>query len=307
MAFLIIALSLIAIFIIGYLVYAVVISFYMVKQFVEPNFDSRENRKIENHKMHYDKFEKDYVRINKTYSMSDGYLIHGDFIPNQSIDKIMVICHGHKSNREAAIKYSRIYYDLGYSLFIYDHRSHGDNQRTYVTMGYKESQDLNQIIDLLKNEYPNCPIALSGVSMGAATTLLLTQYRQDITFIVSDCAYASLKNMCYDIIKKHHTPPWTLYPFLHMVMKNKYGFSFKQTSPKDVLKNNNVPILFIHGEKDETVKLYNVYELYNATKGYKELCIIKDAGHGRSIRKDRQKYIEVVNNFINNINRGTTS
>ena len=86
-----------------------------------------------------------YTRTPIEFKLSDGYIIHGDYSLNNP--KKFVICmHGHVSCREGSIKYAYAFYRLGYSLLFYDHRSHGDNERGKITLGYQEHKDALEII-----------------------------------------------------------------------------------------------------------------------------------------------------------------
>ena len=285
----------------SYLIYLVIISFYMVHAFTHPHFDTRENRKKLNHSYGFDKFAKAYQRNDITFKMSDGYLIHGDYSINDP-HKFIIFVHGHASTREGCIKYTQAFYHLGYSLILYDLRSHGDNKRSYVSMGYQESKDLNEIINQVKDKFgQDIEIGLFGVSMGGATTLLLTQYRQDIKFIVSDCAFASLKDMCTSKVHQHHGVAHHFNPLVNLIFKCKYHFSFKDIEPYKVLQSNTIPVLFIQGEKDQTVLVANAFKLYQNNKGLKRLELFPNAGHGQSINKDKHRYLTIAEEFIKEV------
>lgn len=231
------------------------------------------------------------------FKMMDGYELHGDISLNNR-KKIVICCHGHSSNSNRAVKYGKMYYSLGYSVVLYDARSHGDNKRSYVTMGYREAKDLNNLISVIKSLYgPDIEISLHGVSMGAVTALLLTQYRQDIQWIVADCPFCSLDDFMRTVIKPHQ-PVWTIYWLIKLMNQMKFHFDMKDVNVMEVVKNNHVPVLFIHGEKDDFIPLYNQERIANNQKGFKEIVQFPNAGHGQSFDSDPALYKEKVSNFI---------
>ena len=243
-----------------------------------------------------------YQRIPITFRMKDGYIIHGDYSLNNK--KKFVICmHGHTSIKDGSVKYAYALYRLGYSLIFYDHRSHGENERDYVTMGYRESEDALQIIEQVKERFgPDIEIGLFGVSMGGQTALLCVDRNQSLSFVISDCAFASIKDLVKGFIKQHHSTwlSWSLLPCTNMVLKMKYHFSFKDASAKTRLKNNkDVPILFIHGTNDNFVYPENAKRLYNSCNGPKRLELFEGAGHCESIVIDKERYYKVIEEFIN--------
>ena len=244
----------------------------------------------------------EYQRIPIIFTMKDGYIIHGDYSLNNP--KKFVICmHGHTSIKDGSVKYAYALYRLGYSLVFYDHRSHGENERDYITMGYRESQDALEIIEQVKTKFgQDIEIGLFGVSMGGQTALLCVDRNQSLSFVISDCAFASVKDLVRGFIKQHHSTglAWALLPWTNLILKMKYHFSFKDASAKDRLKNNkDVPILFIHGTKDNFVYPENAERLYNSCNGPKRLEYFEGAAHCESIVVDKERYYKVIEEFIN--------
>lgn len=236
------------------------------------------------------------------FKMPDGYEIHGDISINNP-HKFIICCHGHGSNSNRAVKYGKMYYSMGYSVVLYDARSHGDNVRSQVTMGYQEAKDLNNIINIIKDLYgKDIEVALHGVSMGAVTSLLCTQYRQDISFIIADCPFASLDLFLRDVIKKHQ-PVFTIYWLIKIFFKQKFHYEVKDVSALEVVKNNNVPVLFIHGVEDHFIKPYHQERIAENQKGFKEVVQMPNAGHGDSFNTDPVKYEQIISSFIKELPR----
>ena len=245
-----------------------------------------------------------YQRTPITFTMKDGYIIHGDYSLNNP--KKFVICmHGHTSIKDGSVKYAYALFRLGYSLVFYDHRSHGENERDYVTMGYRESEDALQIIEQVKERFgQDIEIGLFGVSMGGHTALMCADRNQSLSFIISDCAFASIEDLVRGFIKQHHSIAWMLLPWTNLILKTKYHFSFKDASAKNRLKNNKeVPILFIHGLNDNFVYPENAHRLYNSCNGPKRLELFEGAAHCESIVVDKERYYKVIEDFIKEYGR----
>lgn len=60
----------------------------------------------------------------------------------------------------------------GIGYFIFDFSGSGNSQGDYVTLGWNEAEDLEIVINYLKNCGRVSDIALWGRSMGAVTSLL---------------------------------------------------------------------------------------------------------------------------------------
>lgn len=280
----------------------IVISFVVVGQIVHPHRYSRSEQTAYNHKMGWDKGCEALARNPIEFKMDDGYLIHGDYNLVPLPRGYVILAHGHGTSREGALRYSLLFEELGFSTIIYDERSHGDNVHKQVTMGYIESQDLASIIEQAYKKFGyDIILGLQGVSMGAATVLLSTQYSQKSRFIVSDCAFASFKDVLCHLLKKMHLPSGLLLPLVNFELKAFHGFSLKDVSPINVIGNNQIPTLFIHGDKDDFVPVKAVDELYEKAACKKEKVVFMGAEHASSITIDREKYKDAVDTFLKGV------
>ena len=285
---------------IGYLSFCLYISNMMASMMVKPkHVKTKEEKRAELASLGKVDGEDEYQRTPINFTMSDGYVIHGDYSLNNP--KKFVICmHGHLGNREGSIKYAYAFYRLGYSLVFFDHRGHGDNERTTVTMSYQEHKDALEIIEQVKAKFgQDIELGLFGCSMGGATSLMCVKERQDLAFVVSDCAFAGVEFLVRGFIKQHKSPMFPILGLTEHFIYKKAGFKYKDATAMPILKENkNVPILFIHGEKDDFVYPENAILLFNSDIGTKRLEWFKDANHCNSVVADRKKYYKVIEEFI---------
>ena len=92
-----------------------------------------------------------------------------------------------------------------------------------------------------------------------------------------------------------------LFPLMNLteaVNRKKAGFGYKDVSTLDILKNCSIPILFIHGGKDEFVPTQMTLDNYSACAGPKELLIVPEAAHGTSNFVEPVRYRETVLRFM---------
>ena len=298
-----IALIIISCLLVAYLIFTFVAANTLVKRTANPKYSTREQRQERNRKHGFLEGTESYKREETIFIMKDGYEIHGDISINNP-NKFIILAHGHGSTREGAYKYTKIFYDLGYSLVLYDERGHGDNIRVPCTMGFRESKDLAEIVKQVKEKYgENIELGVFGYSMGGATTCLASQYFQnDVKFMIIDCAYSSLRSQCHNITLSHFVPFFPTLIFANILFKIKYGFSFKDCNVKEVLKKNQIPVCFFHGRKDKTVFPINTKILYNANSSKnKRMYLFENAGHSKSVEADRDLYKTKVKEFIESV------
>lgn len=279
------------------------ISIYVARKIVYPHRYTKEEQDSYNKKMGYNKGFEILERNNVVFEMSDGYKLNGDYnlVPGSNI--FCILTHGHGSSREGARKYSVIFKELGISTIIYDLRNHGLNvQNSPVLMGYQESKDLNEVINQVYEKFgKDIILGLQGVSMGASTSIMVLKYNQNVKFVIEDCGYSTLENVVGDILKRFHLLKWLFLPLVNLDLKLFHHLSFKKVRPIDSLKNNMVPILFIHGKKDNFVKINNCYELYKEGTFAKDIAIFPDANHAACISNNRNLYKKTIEKFLKNI------
>ena len=75
------------------------------------------------------------------------------------------------------------------------------------------------------------------------------------------------------------------------------GWNFTEASSLEQVKKCSLPMLFIHGEKDDYVQTWMVYELYEAKPEPKELWTVPNADHATSYKLNKQEYTEKVKQF----------
>lgn len=245
----------------------------------------------------YDDYEKeDYI----VKGLND-YDLHVTLVKNPiPSDKYVIISHGFKSNRYGAVKYVDSYIDLGFNCIIYDMRDHGENAKATVSLGQFESEDLYKLIEDTYNRYGNIKLGLHGESMGAATSLMVLAKKPKVDFVVADCGFSNLYDLIYKAYDIAKTP--FVLPSVNTVMKLRYGYDMKKTSPKDALVGNEVPVCFIHGEADTFILPDNSQVNKAATSGYSELHLVPNAAHAQSREVlGEAEYRGIIGDFLNNI------
>lgn len=247
----------------------------------------------------YDEMEKEELLI----SAYDGYALHATYIPAEKPGKrYVIISHGYTGNRMGSLKYVHLFRELGYNCLIYDNRGHGDNERAVCTMGKKEHRDLLAVIDDVYRRFgDDIYLGLHGESLGAALQIMALRERPKLKFIVNDCGFARLLDVTtHNIHDLFHLPRWVCYP-ASAASRCFFGFSHAQQNPIEALKENTVPICFVHGEKDDFIPCTHSRQMQAATAGYSVLKLFEEAGHAQSIEKDEAGYREMVRSFLEEV------
>ena len=96
------------------------------------------------------------------------------FEPENKIKGIFQISHGMAEHKERYYKFMEYLAQNGYATVVNDHRGHGKSVKSSDDLGYFYDssaeyivEDLHQITNLMKKQYPNKPVVLFGHSMGS--------------------------------------------------------------------------------------------------------------------------------------------
>lgn len=220
----------------------------------------------------------------------------------EKTSKVAVLAHGYMGQAAQMGEYAHYFYELGYDVLVPDNRAHGKSDGKYVGFGWLDRLDyvdwINQINELYEEE---ANIVLFGISMGAATVMMTSgePLPPQVQAVIADCGYDTVENeLRYQLKQMFNLPAFPLVPLTSLYTQYKVGYGFKEASAIKQLEKNKLPLLIIHGDQDDFVPTSMTEKLYQATKGPKELVIIKGAKHAESWDVDNEQYKQVVRQFL---------
>ncbi len=233
----------------------------------------------------------------------DGLKLVGHMLSADEPKGTILMFHGYRSSGFQDFSCAAEYlYGLGYNLLIPDQRAHGESEGKYIGYGVLERYDCVSWI-----EYINCrigtdkPIVLDGISMGAATVLMAAGFKlpDNVRGIIADCGFTSPWDIFSHVLKNgFHIPTFPILYTGSILSKIVAGFGFKDYSTLEALKNNRLPVLFVHGSKDNFVPSSMSEAAYEKAIAPKKLLIVPDALHGSSYIKDTVCYKKELKDFF---------
>jgi fermentation-respiration switch protein FrsA (DUF1100 family) len=233
----------------------------------------------------------------------DGLILHGQIIEHENSHLWVIACHGYGNKaRDAMCNYARGFYDEGCNILLPLARGHHKDSGKFITMGWKEKEDLLLWAQKIVELDAQAQIYLFGLSMGAATVMMASSldFNGRVIGIIEDCGYSCL----YDQYKMQlkaifGLPAWPLLSVCSFVSRLRCGISFKQVDAKKQLAKTNLPMLFIHGKKDGFVPFEMLDENVQACSStIKETLIMPEARHGESIYINTRLYWQTISKFM---------
>lgn len=106
--------------------------------------------------------------------------------------------------------FGRPYYEHGYNILLPDDRASGKSEWNHIGMSYLDKDDMKLWINWILNEDPDAKIIVHGVSMGGATSIMLSEDNpEQVVCYIEDCGYTSV----YDIFSSELDKRFGLPPF----------------------------------------------------------------------------------------------
>lgn len=244
--------------------------------------------------------ERKYEPI--TITSFDGSKLFARYYHVSDNAPVQILFHGYKSSSLLDCSGGSYFADqLGHNAIVVDQRSHGQSDGTVITFGIKERKDcLCWIQYAIKRFGKDVPIILSGLSMGAATVLMVTDLNlpENVKGIIADCPYSSPKEIIMKVAKQMHFPPRLMLPFVWLGGFLFGHFNLFESTAIEAIKNCEIPILILHGDADELVPCEMSQSML--TSGAKDITLetFAGAGHGLSYIVIPDKYEKVVLEFI---------
>lgn len=239
-------------------------------------------------------------------SADDNLKLDANYIPAANSKKTVIILHGFMNNKDTMGAYAAMFHKLGYNTLLPDARGHGQSEGNYIGYGWREKVDVKKWAEkVIKKNGSNSKIAIFGVSMGGATTMMASGLKmpKQVKAYVEDCGYTNVKDEIeHEAEDLYHFPAFPRFPLVEVlsgITRLRAGYFLKDGSSVDQVAKNKRPIFFIHGAKDTFVPTEMVYQNYKAANGKKELWIVPGAKHAKSFATKPVQYQKKVNKFLN--------
>ena len=258
--------------------------------------ESEEKKRIkEERRIWFESSQKDVYTIS-----NDNLKLHAHLINNNS-NVYVIIVHPYEARGSYMKYFIEKFYNMGFNILAIDLRTHGESEGKIYSLGYLERLDVLAWIKYINDNYNNVQIILYGISMGANAVMMCCNEdnTNNVKAIIEDAgftnAYEQLKRRL-DMAYKFSFLP--IVEATSLMSKIRLGFSFEDIDVKKRVAMSKIPILFIHGDKDELVDYNMVNKLYDACSSEKEKLIIKDGHHISAVFSNENLYWNTIKNFI---------
>ena len=243
----------------------------------------------------------------------DGINLVGHLYKRKENVPFIIFFHGYHGQASIdGIDIYEITEKMQWNLLLVTHRAHGESGGDYSTIGIKEQFDCLAWAQWADKKFGKlASIYLMGLSLSAVAVLMSSAMKMpsSVCGIIEDSGFTSYSAMASYNAKRllpKFMPYWLIVMMLALGAKVFGGFSIYKVDSRQALKNEILPVLFIHGSADLWAPVAMAYELYDCCAGKKELLIIEGADHGECYKVNPSKYEEQLVEFVQRWNKAET-
>jgi uncharacterized protein len=222
--------------------------------FLQEKMLYKRKRFRQNFKYHYDfPFEELF------WKTADGNTLNGLRFTVENPKGVILFLHGNSGHMGRSGNYFKRVKDLNYDVVMYDYRGYGKSTGTPTKATFYN--DVIQIFDWIKENYPELPIVIHGLSLGSHVATYVAAHRT-VRLLIMETPFLSLARIAK-----------IRYPILPGALLLKH-----RLNSADFLPEIACPIHVFHGDKDNIVPITEAQciPLYN---GHVKMTVIKGGNH----------------------------
>jgi fermentation-respiration switch protein FrsA (DUF1100 family) len=248
-------------------------------------------------------FDLEYETVSTV--AEDGLVLGGWFFPGNNGAAVM-IQHGTPGGRQDGLFEANALNKAGFSVLLGSFRAHDESEGDKISFGYHEYKDIKAWHEFLLQQEDVDParIGLFGESMGGGTSILYAAGDPGVAAVATGSAFGLTHEVITLFIHYETDLPIPVSSFLASFIKfwaqREGNFVAEELDTIAVIDRiSPVPVLIIHGGKDDKIGPSIGRQLYEAAVDPKELLWIEEAGHVNFEEFEPERYSEALVNFFN--------
>lgn len=216
------------------------------------------------------------------FTTSDGVRLNGWFVPSPGTRLTLLWFHGNAGNISHRVENIKLLHEkVKINVFIFDYRGYGRSEGKVSEEGtYGDATAALQYLRS-RNDVDPKRIVFFGRSLGAAVAADLAA-REECLALILETPFVSIREMAK-----------VAFPFVPVgaLLRTRYDIVEK-------IKKVRVPVLVLHGDRDEVVPYAQGRQVFEAATGPKEFYTIPGAHHNDTYIVGGEAYFKALKNFI---------
>lgn len=211
--------------------------------------------------------------------------VHGWWLPNPKATKTILYLHGIGLNIGSNITQAKQLYNQGFSVLLIDYRGYGQSSGPFPSEEriYQDTEVAWNYLTKTRGIAPK-NIALYGHSLGGAIAIDLAIRHPDAGALVVQGSFTSMYDMA---MKRQYN---RLLP-TKLLLHERFDSIAK-------VPNLKVPVLYVHGLKDETIEHQMSQQLYERSPEPRQLFLVMQGTHENGDLFWQAGTADVIKRFI---------
>jgi len=220
------------------------------------------------------------------FQAEDGTKLFGWYVQSSASSPVLLWCHGNAGNVIHRLENLAELYRLGLSVFIFDYRGYGRSSGKPSEEGlYQDALAAYGYLAGTRGVRPE-RLILFGRSLGAAVAGTVAVQRPAAGLIL-ESPFPSIAAMA----RAHYAG----LP-MHWLLSGRFPLNER-------LQRVSMPVLVIHGDRDDIVPIALGREVFDAAREPKSFFVIEGADHNDTYQVGGRAYFQRLRQFIHDVAR----
>ena len=242
----------------------------------------------------------------------DGVPLRGWWVAAPQARGTVVLVHGLNRSRIEMVKKVPFLHERGWNALLFDLRHHGQSGGDVSSFGYFEKEDAHAAVAFARGRSPG-PVVLWGVSLGAATATLAAAEDPQVSGLVCDSTYRSLRDTVAHHLELARSwawwmrivPSWPVRPEVLFWIGRKGGFDVDAVDVRAAAAHlAGRPCLFVCNSGDVRMPAEIAFEMKAAAGGRARVLVVPGNSHGGAYRDATAAYQSAVAQVLDEAGTG---
>ena len=199
---------------------------------------------------------------------------HGWFVSAGLPAPAVVVLHGWGANAAHMLELAPAAHGADLHALFLDVRNHGLSEHDdYVSM-LRFAEDLGTAVEYLRDREDVTDVAVIGHSVGAAASIYYASHHDDVSAVVAVASFAHPGELMDENLRLPRPVRWAVLRAIETMI----GKGFDEIAPRSRIGHVKVPVLLVHGEKDDVVPIKDSHELQTCLPSA-EIVVVPEGAH----------------------------
>ena len=228
-----------------------------------------------------------------------GVTLEAWSIHRNSPKGVVVLFHGYADRKSSVLAEAGALLGEGWAPVLVDFRGSGGSSGETTSIGFFEARDVSAAVEFTRSRFPQKPLVIWGVSMGAAATLrAVGDLGTRADGLLLEAPFATLHSAVVNRFHSLGLPALGIADLLVFWGGEQQGFDGFKHNPVDYAGRVHAPTLLMLGSRDDRVLMSEGRAIYDALRGEKQFEIFDGLRHESLVRGRREQWVRVVHGFL---------